>query len=124
MRIDEFSNIPRIKKLIDMHINYFSIVFYVYGDHGKTAVTTSGTVRGFTNYAKDSDIPVHTFLGIPYAKSPVGDLRFRKPEPAPAWDGIRQTTNFGKCCICSTDVNNHITICCQYSNKIDTYSTL
>lgn len=39
---------------------------------------------------------VHTFRGIPYAASPVGQLRWRAPQPCPAWDGIRQTRSFGR----------------------------
>lgn len=31
----------------------------------------------------------YTFKSIPYAKPPVGSLRFKDPEPAPAWSGVR-----------------------------------
>ena len=37
-------------------------------------------------------------LGIPYAKPPVGDLRFKKPEKFPAWQGIRQAKVLGNYC--------------------------
>jgi para-nitrobenzyl esterase len=38
---------------------------------------------------------VHTFLGVPYAKPPVGPMRWRAPEPAERWDGVRPVNLFG-----------------------------
>ena len=38
------------------------------------------------------------FLGLPYAASPVGDLRWKAPEPAAMWNGIRDATKFGNRC--------------------------
>jgi para-nitrobenzyl esterase len=37
---------------------------------------------------------VFTWKGIPYAKPPVGDLRFRAPELPESWEGIRDATSF------------------------------
>ncbi|PAV56477.1 hypothetical protein WR25_00197 isoform C [Diploscapter pachys] len=42
---------------------------------------------------------VETFLNIPYAKPPVGPLRFKKPEQAENWEGIRDATSFGSAAI-------------------------
>ena len=39
-----------------------------------------------------------SFLGIPYAAPPTGDLRWRAPQPAKAWQGTRQATEFGPVC--------------------------
>ena len=41
---------------------------------------------------------VHTYLGIPYAEPPVGELRFAAPKPAKAWSGIRNATKYGASC--------------------------
>ncbi len=55
--------------------------------------TAYGIVEG-----KD-DGAVHTFLGIPYAAPPVGDLRWKPPVPAAKWTGVRKATEFGLHCM-------------------------
>jgi para-nitrobenzyl esterase len=35
------------------------------------------------------------YRGIPFAAPPVGDLRWRAPQPAAKWDGVRPATQFG-----------------------------
>jgi para-nitrobenzyl esterase len=46
----------------------------------------SGKVRG------EHDHEVHLYRGIPYAAPPVGDLRWKPPQPAASWPGIRECT--------------------------------
>lgn len=38
---------------------------------------------------------IYSFKGVPYAAPPVGDLRWKEPQPLPHWDGVRAAKNFG-----------------------------
>ncbi len=42
---------------------------------------------------------VRAWLGIPYAAPPVGDLRWRPPQPPPRWEGVRAMDHLGAACI-------------------------
>lgn len=39
------------------------------------------------------------YRGIPFAAPPVGDLRWRAPQPAPKWKGVRPASEFGRACM-------------------------
>jgi para-nitrobenzyl esterase len=53
--------------------------------------TDSGPVRGV-------DSPAVKYLGIPYAAPPVGELRWKPPQPAARWHGPRDASQFGGHC--------------------------
>ncbi len=57
--------------------------------------TDKGKIQGYIS--KDNQIRV--FKGIPYAAPPVGQLRWKPPQPAAKWHGTRQTTSFGNRCM-------------------------
>ncbi|WP_051063349.1 carboxylesterase/lipase family protein [Ilumatobacter nonamiensis] len=58
---------------------------------GPTATTTSGPIRGTTS----SHGRIALFRGIPYAAPPVGDLRWRPPQPVEPWSKVRSCRKFG-----------------------------
>ena len=65
-----------------------------FSGYGTEPVTTidSGQLRG----ARVDD--VLAFRGVPYARPPVGDLRWRAPQPPASWEGIRPATDYGATC--------------------------
>jgi para-nitrobenzyl esterase len=50
-----------------------------------------------------NDGKVQAYLGIPYAAPPVGNLRWKAPEPPARWKGVRDATSFGAHC-----AQNHV----------------
>lgn len=58
---------------------------------GNAEVDTSyGTLLG------NRDATVTRFLGIPFAKPPVGDLRWEDPQPPEAWEGVRDRGGYSR----------------------------
>jgi para-nitrobenzyl esterase len=54
------------------------------------AKTTNGTVQGLTEASG-----IHAYKGIPFAQPPVGALRWKEPQPAKNWQGVRKAEKFG-----------------------------
>jgi len=59
---------------------------------GPQVTMAQGALSGTT----DKNISV--FKNIPFAAPPVGDLRWRAPQPAPGWTGTRDASAFGAVC--------------------------
>ena len=60
-----------------------------------TVKTAQGKVHG----KPISGGKVRAFLGLPYAAPPAGDLRWRPPQPAAKWKGVRDATSYGARCM-------------------------
>jgi para-nitrobenzyl esterase len=54
------------------------------------AKTANGVVEGITEPSG-----IRAFKGIPFAQPPVGELRWKEPQPVKNWQGVRKTNQFG-----------------------------
>ena len=54
---------------------------------------------GLVSGGVSADGDIRIFKGIPYAKPPVAELRWRPPQPIEAWSGVRPATSFGPRCV-------------------------
>ena len=58
----------------------------------------SGLVAGLVEDSAAEDSTVRVFRGVPYAAPPVGDLRWKPPQPVAPWQGVRQAVAFSDVC--------------------------
>src|SRR5690349_21195814 len=55
------------------------------------AKTDKGVIEGLF----DTRSGLAQYFGIPFAKPPVGELRWRAPQAASSWSGVKSTKSFG-----------------------------
>jgi para-nitrobenzyl esterase len=51
----------------------------------------NGTIEGLY----DTKSSLQLYFGVPFAKPPIGDLRWKAPQPLDNWNGVKQTKAFG-----------------------------
>ncbi|XP_070808826.1 fatty acyl-CoA hydrolase precursor, medium chain-like isoform X1 [Pituophis catenifer annectens] len=73
-------------------------------DGGKTpgpprVLTQNGELQGQRIRVRGAERDVEVFLGVPYAKSPTGSLRFSPPQLAEPWTGLRDATSYPPMCL-------------------------
>src|SRR5580698_2212795 len=55
----------------------------------------TGVLEGLRGTKTPNEV---AFLGIPYAAPPVGELRWKPPQPATSWSGVRKARGYGPAC--------------------------
>jgi para-nitrobenzyl esterase len=75
-----------------------SVMAFAQGSNG-LPVTISVEGGKISRVLSGGNKDVRTFKGIPYAKPPVGPLRWKPPQPVEAWEGVRQCNEFGSACM-------------------------
>ncbi|XP_042310890.1 cholinesterase-like isoform X1 [Sceloporus undulatus] len=75
---------------------FLSLTSFCASEDDPSVVTSSGPIKGKRILAGSGSVTA--YLGIPYAKPPLGKLRFQKPLPHPPWSHVLETTRFGNSC--------------------------
>uniref|UniRef100_A0A4X2KXI8 Carboxylic ester hydrolase n=1 Tax=Vombatus ursinus TaxID=29139 RepID=A0A4X2KXI8_VOMUR len=72
---------------------FLSLLFTGHHADDLIRTTESGQIQGTQIRMKGIDKVVNVFLGIPFAKPPVGALRFSPPQPPDSWSNVRDATS-------------------------------
>src|SRR5512136_31527 len=57
------------------------------------------TANGIVESTVPPNEGVRSFKGLPFAQPPIGDLRWREPQPVKNWTGVRNVDQFGPSCM-------------------------
>jgi para-nitrobenzyl esterase len=80
-----------MKKILAL--SFIAITFNGFANTERPVVAVeTGLLQGAVEYN------MNVFKNIPYAAPPVGDLRWRPPQPAASWNGTRDASKFGDSC--------------------------
>jgi para-nitrobenzyl esterase len=74
---------------------FCSIGFMGNAQNNNSFTVQTKIVNGFIEGNYDTKTGIQTYFGIPFAKPPVGDLRWKAPQPASNWVGVKETKKFG-----------------------------
>ena len=89
----------KVRKQVEMGVVPASVAVPGASSTRSLAKTATGIVDGTIDIEgfkkKVIKVPIHSFLGIPYAAPPVGSRRLAPPQPKQAWQGARPCTSFG-----------------------------
>ncbi|WP_062311271.1 carboxylesterase/lipase family protein [Polynucleobacter sinensis] len=79
-----------MKKIFSLLLSCFA--FAVGATERPIVQVESGRLQGSIEYS------MQVFKNIPYAAPPVGEFRWRPPQPAISWSGVRDASQFGSSC--------------------------
>ena len=72
-----------------------SLITSTFGQDNYSFPVQSKTDKGIVEGLYDTRSGLSQYFGIPFAKPPVGELRWRAPEPFAPWSGVKSTKAFG-----------------------------
>ena len=84
-----------MKKLIFLTLGISMILFSCTNQKPQDMSPRVKTANGIIEGIQDTTTGLKEFLGIPFAKPPVGNLRWKAPQPTENWKGVLMTKKFG-----------------------------
>jgi para-nitrobenzyl esterase len=81
-----------MKHLFTLFMLFVALPFVMRGNNLSIVKVENGELEGTIENG------IHVFRGIPFAAPPVGDLRWKAPQPVKAWNGILKADKFGASC--------------------------
>lgn len=82
----------------------------------QTASDTISLHQGLLSGILSSDQQIRIYKGIPYASPPIGNFRWKEPQPPEHWQGIRAADHFGNSAMQNTAPRNPWTA--EYINEL------
>ena len=79
----------KVTIVLSLFILISSITFAQLSNTTPTVKTLNGVLEGI------DESGIKTFKGVPFAAPPVGEFRWREPQPVKNWTGVRKATKFG-----------------------------
>ncbi|XP_031345690.1 esterase FE4-like [Photinus pyralis] len=84
--------------LVVLQITSFIYIFLANADNTLEIKVSQGRIRGVLTQTWTGK-SFTSFTGIPYAKPPIGELRFEAPVPAEPWEDVLDATKYGSICL-------------------------
>ena len=85
--------------LLSLLLTFYLLVDSIYALNTRTITTSLGAITGNIHHSTNTDEDVYEFLGIQYAKAPIGDLRFRPSQLNTSWNTTYDATAYAPWCI-------------------------
>jgi para-nitrobenzyl esterase len=93
--LDEEKNMRRVLRSVALAVSVITAYSVLAAQSASAPIVTveTGALKGVV---RDG---VVSYLGVPYAAPPVGELRWRAPQPPAKWQGVRSAETFGNDCV-------------------------
>lgn len=84
-----------MKYLKQLHLFFFAWFIVLTASAQSSNLDVVKTNAGLVSGTMNKDQNIHIFKGVPFAAPPVGELRWKAPQPVAAWNGVKKCDAFG-----------------------------
>jgi para-nitrobenzyl esterase len=94
------ANGGKVKMKIGICCILLFFVYFACGGQNEQTLSVQVTIdKGVIEGIADAVTGLRMYFGIPFAKPPVGELRWKAPQPVDSWQGVLETKKFGPRCV-------------------------